>query len=89
MKKWDPWLSSGRFSIYDQTYAAQVVADDLVGLARANHGAGAVRFVGVDVEGFEIAVFVGVGDGAQSVLVNQAVLPLAVFAFAYIILWNK
>ncbi|MGP1517740.1 MAG: hypothetical protein ACTTJV_08995 [Ottowia sp.] len=39
LKKWDPWLSSGRFSIYDRAYAAQVVADDLIGLARANHGA--------------------------------------------------
>ena len=71
------------FGVYDQTHAAQVVADDLVALARANHGAGAVGFVGVDVEGFELAAFVGVGYGAQVVLVNQAVLPLAVFAFAY------
>ena len=45
------------FGVHDQTHAAQVVADDLVALAPANHGAGAVGFVGVDVEGFELAAW--------------------------------
>ena len=45
------------FGIDNQADAAEVVADELVGRAPANHGAGTVGLVGLDAEGFELAVF--------------------------------
>jgi hypothetical protein len=41
-------LDVAGFGVHDQAHAAQVVADDVVGLAIAQQGAGYVGFVGVD-----------------------------------------
>ena len=59
-----------------------MVADDQILFAFPEHGGGHVRFVGILVDAFELAVLVGVGYRAQAVLVDQAVLQLAVFLFA-------
>ena len=60
-----------------------MVADDQVALACPEHGRGHIAFVCVEINAFELAVFVGVGYGAQAVLVDQPVLQLAVLLFAY------
>ena len=59
-----------------------MVADDQILFAFSEHGGGHVRFVGILINAFELAVLVGVGYRTQAVLVNQAVLQLAVFLFA-------
>ena len=41
-----------------------------------------VAFIRVQIDAFELAAFVGVGYGAQAVLVDQPVLQLAVLLFA-------
>ena len=41
-----------------------------------------IAFIRVQIDAFELAVFVGVGYGAQAVLVDQSVLQPAVFLFA-------
>ena len=60
-----------------------MVADDQVALVCPEHGRGHIAFVCVEINAFELAVFVGVGYGAQAVLVDQPVLQLAVLLFAY------
>ena len=60
-----------------------MVADDQVALVCPEHGRGHIAFVCVEINAFELAVFVGVGNGAQAVLVDQPVLQLAVLLFAY------
>ena len=72
-----------RLRVDDLPHAAQVVADDQVALVCPEHGRGRVAFVCVEINAFELAVFVGVGNGAQAVLVDQPVLQLAVLLFAY------
>ena len=72
-----------RLRVDDLPHAAQVVADDQVALVCPEHGRGHIAFVCVEINAFELAVFVGVGNGAQAVLVDQPVLQLAVLLFAY------
>ena len=72
-----------RFDVNHLLYAAQVVADDQILFAFPEHGGRHVRFVGILINAFELAVFVSVGYRAQAALVDQAVLQLAVFLFAY------
>ena len=46
-----------RLRVDDLPHAAQVVADDQILFAFSEHGGGHVRFVGILVDAFELAVF--------------------------------
>ena len=46
-----------RFGVNHLPHAAQVVADDQILFAFSEHGGGHVRFVGILVDAFELAVF--------------------------------
>jgi hypothetical protein len=75
-------LDAAGFGVHDQAHAAQVVADDVVGLAIAQQGAGYVGFVGVDEDAANAAVGLELGHGPQVILVDQAVLQGAVLALS-------
>jgi len=57
-----------RVSVDDEARAAQVVADNAVGLAALFHVGGNVGLVAVDESGDDVAVFVPFGDGVEWIL---------------------
>jgi hypothetical protein len=66
----------------DEPWAAQVVGDDAVGLAAFDYVRRDVAFVGVDESCHYLVAAVQFGDGAQAVLVEEALGERAVELFA-------